>query len=268
MSRAAKPSMPTIRIGPYEVSRFICGGNPFSGFSHMSDVKSDHFRRTLRDNIPKILSILEAGRAEGMTAFLSRGDEHMFEVIRRLRDTACRDLVWMTQTAPERPSVEENIDEIVGCGTQMIYLHGGFVKRLYDDGQIERARDYLKRIHDAGTPAGMASHEPKAHLYAEEHGFETDFHCVPMRSIPEEPGVVDDETLAVDVANTLSKPVILYKVLAAGRIAPKAAFEYVFSRVKRDDFALCVGTTYEEEIVYDIDLLKEFVTGETLSAKR
>src|SRR5262245_22934459 len=39
---AAQPLLPTVKLGPHQVTRLIIGGNPIYGYSHFNKLLSEH----------------------------------------------------------------------------------------------------------------------------------------------------------------------------------------------------------------------------------
>jgi len=87
-------------------------------------------------------------------------------------------------------------------------------------------------------PAGMASHRPDVHLAAEERGLPTDFYhqCF----FQPENYSKECRQKAIATIRKLKKPVVGYKVLAAGRIPAKGGFSFAFKHLRRKD-GICVG---------------------------
>ena len=109
----------------------------------------------------------------------------------------------------------------------------------------------ITKIREAGMPAGIAGHNPKVFEWAEEH-LDVDFYlCSYYNSAhrdkqaehvsgrPEWFHAADRDAM-VKVIQELSRPVIHYKVLAAGRNDPEEAFTFVAKHLRPQD-AVCVG---------------------------
>ena len=99
--------------------------------------------------------------------------------------------------------------------------------------------------------AGIAGHNPRVFEWAEEH-LDVDFYmCSYYDASPrgeraehvagmEEKFESEDRDVMVRLIKGLSKPVIHYKVLAAGRNDPQDAFAFVAQHMRPQD-AVCVG---------------------------
>ncbi|HNS28354.1 MAG TPA: hypothetical protein PKN91_09530, partial [Steroidobacteraceae bacterium] len=118
--------------------------------------------------------------------------------------------------------------------------------------QTDQVRPLIDRIHDKGLPAGIAGHNPAVFEWAETAGLPVDFYmCAYYNSAHRDhraehvsgmPEWFRDEDREIRTAliQRLSKPVIHYKILAAGRNKPEAAFAYAASHMRPGD-AACVG---------------------------
>ena len=83
-------------------------------------------------------------------------------------------------------------------------------------------RGWLELIKSFGLPAGMGTHGAKTNLVAEEKGLPTDFYHQTLYRPDNYVREGLEESLAT--IEKLEKPVVAYKVLGAGRIAPKTRF--------------------------------------------
>jgi hypothetical protein len=121
--------------------------------------------------------------------------------------------------------------------------------------RMEEIPAAIAQIREAGLVAGVAGHNPKVFEWAEEH-LDVDFYMCAYynpshRSERAEhvAGTVEqflpeDRDAMVGMIRQLSKPVIHYKVLAAGRHDPSEAFSFVARHLRPQD-AVCVGAYTE-----------------------
>src|SRR5665647_457568 len=102
--------IPIVKLGNYEISRLIIGGNPISGNSHVSSdvdkAMEDYFTA---ENVKKALFRCEEC---GINAMQVRGDKHIFRILREYYNEGGT-LQWIAQTASEYLSFEGNINQIV-----------------------------------------------------------------------------------------------------------------------------------------------------------
>ena len=102
----------------------------------------------------------------------------------------------------------------------------------------------------------MASHRPDIHLAAEKANFPTDFYyqCFYRPDTYRS----EDRDKAVETIRQISKPVVAYKILAAGRLQPEEGFKFAFSHIAAKD-AVCVGMFPKDKpgmVAEDIGLAK------------
>ncbi|MGQ9454715.1 MAG: hypothetical protein ACUVRS_06220 [Armatimonadota bacterium] len=98
--------MQTVRIGNLEVSRFILGGNPFSGFSHQSaelDRAMLHYF-----TVERIKRVLRQAESLGINTLVARADNHIVRLLMEYWDEGGR-IRWIAQTAPEMLSIQRGI---------------------------------------------------------------------------------------------------------------------------------------------------------------
>jgi hypothetical protein len=248
--------LPTVRIGRLQVTRLIIGGNPFRGYSHQTQ-KLDDEMRTYYTQDAVVAALLHA-QSQGLNAMVMRGDQIIMDAVRAYRRQGGT-MQWLGQMASEKTDKVGNIREMAACGASAIYLHGSEVDKHWKAGAIDSQRDLLKAIRDTGLAVGMASHMPEVHDYAEDHGWDLDFHMVSFYNLSkiergsmlagaprvDEPFDDPDREVAAAFIRQSSKPCLAYKILGAGRKCDSAgtvrdAFQFAFARIKPGD-AVVVG---------------------------
>jgi len=230
-----KGELPNIRLGKLGVSRLILGSNPFFGFDHGNpQASSDEMREYYTEE--RIMAVMDQAAEHGITAVWTPCYENWVRVWNRYREKGGKLKVWIAQ--PDRLPMEREIKIAVKNGSKAIAIQGIRIDDQVRDGNWDVVRGWLELIKSHGLPAGMATHRATTHLEAEERGLPADFYhqCLyrPDNYIRE--GL--EESLAT--IEKLPKPVVAYKVLAAGRVLPKDRLPYVFKRLKPKD-GICVG---------------------------
>ena len=61
-----------------------------------------------------------------------------------------------------------------------VYLYAWTADVLWREGRIDTARDFLKRVRDAGVQVGFGAHIPEAIEYVEEKGWDVDFYMASL----------------------------------------------------------------------------------------
>lgn len=265
--------MEQVTMGGVKVSRLVIGGNPFSGFSHHSAEMDRRMRRYF--TTARIKATLEEAESLGINTLIARTDSHIIRTLAEYWDEGGR-IQWFAQTATELRSTELAVQRAVANGARGCYVHGGETDFLRAQGRFDEIQPAIDMIRQGGLAAGIAGHKPEIFKLAEET-VDLDFYmcCYYNPSSrdhnPEHvPGTPErfreeDRRAMTSLIPNLSRPVIHYKVLAAGRNDPAEAFKLV-ARTMRADDAVCVGFYTEGKP----DIIREDVTllQESLAAVR
>jgi hypothetical protein len=240
--------MDTTTIGDLRLSRLLLGSNPFSGFSHQG-VERDE-RMVHHYTVARIKEAFFEAERLGITGFVARTDFHVMRMLLEYRDDGGK-LAWLAQTCPEVGSSEACARRAARGGAVACHIHGGVMDHLVANGRGAEAQDAIGFIRSLGMKAGIAGHTPAVFEFAEQQ-LDVDYYMccyynpTPRTDDPEHVhGAVEeyreeDRRAMTDLIQTLSRPVIHYKILAAGRNDPEAAFAYCGSRMRPQDLA-CVG---------------------------
>jgi len=231
-----------------EISRFILGSNPFSGFSHQgtqTDWDMRHFFSTSR-----VKQILSEAEQLGINTLVARTDFHVMRTVMEFHDEGGQ-MMWFAQTCPEVGDHYTCIQRAYEYGAAACHIHGGVMDNLFFQNKLAEIPAVLELIREKGMLAGIAAHDPRVIAWAEEH-LDLDYMmCCYYNPIPRDKNPEhisgtqeyygdEDRQAMTDLISTLSHPVIHYKILAAGRNNPAAAFAFAASKMRPND-AVCVG---------------------------
>ena len=252
-----KEFLPRIDLCDVQVTRLICGGNPLSGYSHVSA----ELDRAMIEyyTMPKIQDLLNECLQHGINTFQSRGDRLQMRAYLEHRLNGGT-IQWIAQTASEFGDIRGNIREIADYDPIAVYHHGTHTDNCWHTGQIDQIADIVKFTKDLGLPAGIGTHIPEVIEYAEENGWETDFYMGCFYNLARQyksAPAVDRDAYARDkfpkndpermasVLRQVSKPCLGFKIMAASRNcgtleAIRGAFEFAFANLKPND-AVVVG---------------------------
>ena len=232
-------AMPLIRLGTLEVSRLILGSNPFWGYSHKSAQLDEEMR--LHHTDERIMQILDEAADCGLTVVASPPEERWVRIWTRYRENGGRLKIWLSQCDRSADLMLTDIGRSVDSGAKAIFIQGARVEEQFGPGRFDVLRSWIERIKEAGLPAGAAAHWPEVHPELQRRNFPLDFHfqCMYNASKTSDYSAAEREKAAATIAG-LEKPVIAYKILAAGRLSPSEGFEYAFNHIKPKD-GVCVG---------------------------
>jgi hypothetical protein len=192
-------------------------------------------------------------------------------------------MTWIAPTYPKEDNYKENIDFAIDNGAGAAMIMGNVGDEWARSGKWELLATTIDYIKSKGVPAGLAGHELATIRGAELHNVGADFYMKTLHSRnywswkPEQEKdkmIIDnyaidnywertpEETIAF--MESLEKPWIAFKTLAAGAVHPKEGFRYVFENGA--DF-ICVGM-FDYQVVEDANILTEILDGASFSRKR
>jgi membrane protease subunit (stomatin/prohibitin family) len=257
--------MQYIQIGNYKISKLILGGNPFSAISHQSMEIDEKMRRFYTSS--QIKDILRNAESLGVNAVVARGDAHISRLMYEYHHDGGK-IQWLTQTCPEFASIDSSIGGAMLGGAIGCHIHGGVMDNLIENNKGNEIPAMIAKIRNAGMLAGAAGHLPATFEWAKDNLDVDYFMCSYYNPIPRvdnashihgfnEQFLPEDREAMTAIIKDLPKPVIHYKVLAAGRTKPHEAFDYVKQHLRAKD-AVCVGVfpqAKRDMLAEDIELL-------------
>lgn len=231
--------LPTVDLCGLTVTRLILGGNPFSGFSHQSHERDEEMLNYYTTE--RLKETLRRAETAGINTTIMRSDLHVHRLLREYYNEGGT-LQWIAQVGADsgQQTVSQAIDVAVAARAKAIYIHGGQVDQAYAEGNKEILIEWMERIRGYGLPAGVAGHAPEAHLWVHSLGI-ADFHAVCFYNCGSlHRGGGDrfdpaDPPRAVAAIQQISAPCIAYKILGAGRVPARQAFEFAFAHIKPTD---------------------------------
>jgi hypothetical protein len=230
------------------VSRLILGSNPFSGFSHQGIERDDEMRHYFTTE--HIKQTLRDAEKVGVNTLIARTDFHVMRMLMEYRDEGGI-LQWFAQTCPEVGSHAACIERAAQNQAKAVHLHGGVMDYAFAQGQLDDVQPAIDLIRRKGMLAGIAAHNPKVIEWAEDN-LDLDYYlCCYYNPTPrdenaehvhgaEERYLEGDRRRMTDLIPSLSRNVIHYKIMAAGRNDPAEAFAFAASKMRPND-AVCVG---------------------------
>jgi hypothetical protein len=271
MPAPPKDPLSRVRFGALEVCRLILGHNPLCGNSHLSAERDTEMRAYY--NTETVVKLYQHAEQLGLRTLLIRGDYRMLEWVEQYRRRGgTMDLI--SQTASEMHDVFSNIRVLAAAGVKAVYHHGSRTDQFWQNGCIDKTRDYLKCMRDCGVAVGLASHMPEVFEYVEERGWDVDFYMTSFYNLsrkPRESSIVtgkaayaDEEYLPEDRAKmvrliqSVKKPCLAFKILAASRNCAtqedvRTAFRFAYTNIKPTD-AVVVGLFQRDQDQLALDL--------------
>ena len=265
--------MPTIPFGRYHLSRLIMGSNPINGGSHLSRMVNAQMKRFYTQE--QVQATLARCQEAGINAWQATPANVGQQREHRQRGGTLH-FLSLARESPDDPQVLARLAEV---GAIAVAHHGEVTDSLWRAGEIGQAREFCKRIRDAGMMVGVSTHIPQIVDEVESQGWDVDFYmcCVYERHrtreelkallgrVPlplKEVYLEEDPPRMLAAMRATDKPCLAFKILAAGRLCDRpewveAAFASTLRQIKRND-GVIVGMypEYEDQIAINAEYVR------------
>jgi len=261
----ATGEMPTGKIGNLKVTRLIVGGNLTSGFAHSRDLiyVSGLLRQYFTNE--KVFETWQLCEECGINTAILRLDDHVIGLVTKYWNERGGKLQWIAQV----PIKEDDLTDLkraVDNGAVGAFIHGGVSESFLADGKVDQLAKAVQFIKDQGIVAGIAGHKVEVPMACEKAGVNPDFYMKTLHSVqywsanrqPEHDNiwcVTPEKT--VEFMQTVNKPWIAYKVMAAGAIHPQEGFRYAYENGA--DF-ICAGM-FDFQVREDAIIARNILRG-------
>jgi len=223
--------MKTVDFFGTQVSKLILGDNPIHGHSYIGDVTPgskmmDYYSQE------NYMNLLKHAEELGINAYLGLANDYTFRVWRQyVREGGKMNLMFQSYPAVD---LETNIWQMKEYNPIAIYHQGGSFDYMIEAGQVEAAKERIKKMKKAGIPVGICSHEPETILRAEEEEWGADFYMTCLYNARkqqrgQQSGFItgkskslkfypDDKYEMFKVIKKVEKPCLVFKLLAGGQV--------------------------------------------------
>lgn len=274
----AAASLPTGKLGgKLPVSRLLLGGNLLTHFTHSRDLKYVYDLAAHYNTEAKIIQTLEIAEQNGVNTLVvhTANNVPIIPILRKHRDNGGK-IQWIicptTDPAPGLEAYRKHVDELVGYGTEAVYLWGVQADRMVHAGQTALIGETIEAIKSYGIPAGIGAHDLAVVKECEKAKVANDFYIKtfhhhnyptapredeikgPVEEIPGYWCKSPQDT--IDTMASVEKTWIAFKVMAAGAIEPKNAFRYCFENGADHILA----GMFDFEIAQDAQLIRDALT--------
>jgi hypothetical protein len=246
--------MPMGRIKNLKISRLISGGNLISGWSHARDLIYMHNLMDHYNTPEKVLETLAELEENGVNTIIADPRKKPMDIFKKYWDQGGK-IQWIAEGHPTPEDLKTNVKASVDWGASAVYLQGVIGDLWLKDGYVDKLGECVDYIKSLGVPGGLGAHQLDVIVNAEARGFDADFYVKTLhhsnywsaRRPDQGPDVVGNRAdnfweptpeRTIEFMQTVQKPWIAFKTLAAGAIHPTSGFKYAFARGA--DF-ICVG---------------------------
>ena len=267
----------TGKFGSVRLSRLVLGCNHITHFIHCRDLNYVNELAMHYNTEAKIMETMATAEQHGINTIMMHNDPRGMPIVRKYINQNGGHIQRIVAPDPYSPEIDfyaEQIRRLADEGVSAMYVHGVHSERFL----AEHNGDMIARIVDAiriygMVPAGVAAHDLAVIDYCEKNKVDADFyvktfhhHDYPTApkaeqlkgAISEVPGYwCKDPKATIDLMKGVTKPWIAFKVLAAGAIPPRSAFQYAFENGA--DHVL--AGMFDFEIADDARITREIVTG-------
>lgn len=278
-----KGNLPTGKIGNMEISRLIMGGNLITGYSHARDLLYVNNLLKAYNTDRKVYETLALAEKAGInTASVSYTSTPLLVKYKEQTHSKIKILSQVGMPSDGK-NIFEYIDKAMDYGVDAVQIVGNLCDWCVRDNKLDILDKMLNRIRNRGFIAGLGAHTIDTLIICEENGIVPDYYMKTMHhddywsAHPREnrrPFEVDGKKYkdhnmfhdncfclypdrTIEFVNRVKVPVIGFKVLAAGAIAPKDGFNWAFENGA--DF-ICVGM-FDFQIVEDVNTCIDTLTN-------
>ena len=249
---------PATNIGGLEITRVICGSNPFMGYSHFSGARD----RWLREHFTteRIVEVLVKCAEFGVNAVVSGPEQRMQDALEVARGRIDGDMHWICTPGGGESDIYDDIKWCADRGVKICMPHTAYTDARLNIAKkrIDDIEPVLASIREHGMIPGLSTHRPEVLTVAQSANYDVETCILPLNVIGFLCAVETD--WMVRVIQRYKKPVICIKPFAAGRVMPRPGLDFVFRNSKAID-TVCAGFLGPEEVEEDLKIALEILTG-------
>lgn len=268
-------TLPKGKIGNFEISRLVMGGNLIGGWAHSRDLIYVPALSLAYNTEKKIFETLMLAEQAGINTINIGWPSN--PVLQKYKKTTGSKITVISQVAPdmEKNDYFREINAAMDCGADILQIQGNWVDVLSRDNQLDVIAKMMDKIRGQGYVAGLGAHSVEGLIRCEEQGLVPDYymktlhhdrywsaHPVENRTSyevmggnsPDHNKYHDNMFCAFpekDVAfvERAKIPVMAFKILAAGAIEPRDGFNWALQNGA--DF-ICVGM-FDFQVVNNVN---------------
>ena len=248
-------SLPSGKICNVSVSRLLIGGNLIGGWAHSRDLMYASKLFTSYNTEAKVFETLEIAQECGINTIQIDPDCGGILAKYNKQHTPQIQTMICLHNFADKTQVNDEIKRQVDWGATLLYSHGGLTDtHMMNGGGIDVIGHMIELIKAQGVPAGVGGHSLNVPIACEKDDLNPDFYvktfhidrywsATPVARRIEYDWMTSDssdhdanydnmwcnnpeETAAF--METVGKPWVAFKVMAAGAITPRTAFLHAY----------------------------------------
>ncbi|MDR2590397.1 MAG: hypothetical protein LBC71_05370 [Oscillospiraceae bacterium] len=252
---------PRTNVAGISLPRMLIGTNWLLGWSHKS-VPLDNMITRKYNTAESFLPMFEAYLTYGINAIMGplgntpvildalKMASDKFEKEFILIDTP---IINVDDTKEGRESAAAIIKRSKEINAKLCLPHHSSVEQLVNKnkGTIERLDDYTSMIRENDLIPGLSAHMPELIVYSDANNYDVEtyiqiYNCLGFLM------QVEIEAIA-GIINKAKKPVMVIKSMAAGRVTPYVALNFVWNTL-RDKDMVTLGAYLPDEVHEDVEI--------------
>ena len=273
-------SLPCGKIGNVSISRLMIGGNLIGGWAHSRDLMYASKLFTSYNTEAKVFETLELAQECGINTI--QIDPRAWDVVLKYNKPRSKKLQTMVciPLIENKTKMNDEIKLRVNQGASLVYSHGGDTDRyMMSGGKLDAIGQMLDLINAQGVPAGVGGHSMNMPMACEKNKLNVDFYVKTFHmdrywsATPKDrrkeydwmaANAVDhdanndnmwcnnpEETAAF--METVEKPWVAFKVMAAGAITPRMAFPHAY----RNGADFIIAGMFDFQVESDVKIAVE-----------
>jgi hypothetical protein len=266
-AEASKPkssakTLPMGKIGDVQITRLIIGGNLINGYAHSRDLiyVSDLMKHYF--TAEKVLETLAIAEENGIntivanTRTLGRGWENTLELLKEHWRRGGK-IQWLAQCGYKTAGLDDVIKiakKAIDSGATGVFLQGASGDEFVENERVDRIGEIVSFIKKNGVIAGVAGHAIDVPIAVETAGIEPDFYMKTLNGADYWSATPQQTAKFMKEVKT---PWLGYKVLGAGAIKPREAFQYAFENGVDFIVAGMFDFQVEEDVKITQDILSQ-----------
>jgi hypothetical protein len=283
---AARKELPFGKIGKISISRLLAGGNLIGGWAHSRDLIYTSGLFKAYNTEQKIFETLEIAERCGINTI--QVDPLCVDVVQKYKRERKGKIQTMVCFSPQGSpaQIRDQIKGLVDRGATLLYTHGEATDHLTRAGKIDTLGKAIDLIKEQGVPGGIGSHSLETPVACEKNKVNPDYYvktfhmdrywsatpkekreewCWYNPQSSEHDGFHDniwclDPEKTAAFMETVGKPWVAFKVMAAGAIHPSMGFSYAFRNGADFVVAGMFDFQIEDDVQIAVDVLRKLTT--------
>jgi hypothetical protein len=248
-------SLPCGKIGKVSLSRLFIGGNLIGGWAHSRDLAYASMLFKSYNTEAKVFETLELAQACGINTI--QLDPACWDAVQKFNATHNPPIQTMVciPLVEDKTQMNDAIKRQVDLGATFVYSHGGVTDMFMErGGSMDVIAQMIELIKAQGVPGGVGGHSLNMPMACERENVNADFYvktlhmdrywsATPtarrqeydwMRGNASDHDANNDNMWCnnpeetAKFMETVNKPWVAFKVMAAGAISPDMAFPFAY----------------------------------------